>query len=105
MSAWRIWYTDGSSFSSEDGEPSAAPCLAVICIAQPSYNPAAERELVHEFDWYWWRPDEQQWYGGDVHGFLDQAMRLGAVWPKQGCSLRTDKYQAILSAAVRRPLP
>jgi len=98
--AWRIYYDDGGTFSSEEGAPADAPSLGVILIWQAVLNDSHHPAEKHMgLDWYWWRPDLEMWMSGEIHGFLDQAMNLGACHPKFGRVVPGMKYQEILKTA------
>ena len=96
---WRIYYADGSTFDDSAGAPADAPTTGVIVIVQRAESLHWPRVICCAHDWYWWRPDEGRWYGGDVHGFLDQAAHCGAVWAKQGRMVTHDAYNAIMQRA------
>lgn len=68
MLTWRIYYSDGSSFSNEDGEPWEAPSVDVQIVAQGD-------DLLFYHDYYLYRSDLELWIpcnGRD--GLLDQLM-------------------------------
>jgi hypothetical protein len=102
--SWRIYYDDRSTFSSGDGSPEEAPTLGVVVLNQATPDdPHHPFERHFAADWYWWRPDLGRWLSGDTHGFLDQAMNLGACWPKMGRALPDLAYQEILVGAGKDP--
>jgi len=55
MAEWVIWYGDGSSFSSEDGEPWEAPRVGVQCIAVAHIS--CGNYILSEQDFYCWHED------------------------------------------------
>jgi len=67
MVTWIAWYSDDSSFTSEDGEPHEAPRWGVICIA--AYSGAHGRMIWHGTDYYGWRDGE--WVSFDATGLVD----------------------------------
>lgn len=75
MTAWCIWYADGASFSSDDGEPHDAPRWGVICAAQASREHG--RVLWVGKDYFWWDEDGA-WVNGDFTGMLDYLTRPGS---------------------------
>lgn len=97
--AWRIYYADGSTYDDAMGSPADAPTTGVVVIVQRVESHHWPRVICCGHDWYWWRPDEARWYGGDVHGFLDQAAHCGATWAKQGRMLTQDAYNEIMQRA------
>lgn len=60
---WRVWYDDGSTFSSSDGLPDDAPVDGVqIIMDYPSIGP----RIVHQgMDYYWWMGD--CWASGNIN--------------------------------------
>jgi hypothetical protein len=98
MLQWRIYYGDGSTFSSEDGEPQNAPCRNVICIVEA--NDDLGRYIVHRRDYYWW---SEAWYGGDIFGLFDYLSDAGYKVVKFGRTLPNAAYRAIYHEAVHDP--
>jgi hypothetical protein len=73
---WRIYYTDGSRFDSNDGDPEDAPCWGIGAISQLDED--SGRAGVAGVDYYWWEignhptdPDGGCWSGGDLCGMQD----------------------------------
>jgi hypothetical protein len=64
---WRIYYSDGSTFSSEDGAPEDAPGWGVVVIPQTDQD--VGRMMMAHWDHYCWHED--QWWGHDIVGLLD----------------------------------
>jgi hypothetical protein len=59
VSAWKIWYTDGSTYSSRDGEPKSAPSTGVQVVAEFWTN---GRKCVHsKGDLYYWHGVVEGW--------------------------------------------
>lgn len=52
---WRIYYDDGSTFSSEDGLPEEAPLDGIQGIAQEKDN--GVKEFHEGFEYYYWMDD------------------------------------------------
>jgi hypothetical protein len=75
MIRWIIWYDDGSSFTSDDGEPHEAPRWGVQVIA--AYSADHGRVLNHGKDFYW--RDGDEWLGGDLVGLVDHLTRPGTT--------------------------
>ena len=69
MIAWRIYYTDGTTFDSSMGEPEDAPARGVAAISQADED--AGRAGVAGVDWYLWESDIGCWSGGDRDGMID----------------------------------
>lgn len=66
MTAWVVWYDDGTSFASTDGPPEDAPRWGVICIA--AYSGEHGRMIWHGTDFYGW---VGEWISFDSAGLLD----------------------------------
>lgn len=101
---WRIYYDDGSVFSSEDGHAKDAPARGVIAIAQATgcdHHPLMRLktgEPLHGYDWYWWREDLACWLTGTIDGMLDQMMHCDARWVKQGRMTSHAKWEGLWNA-------
>lgn len=85
---WRIYYDDGSTFDSNDGDPDQAPGYGVICIVQP--DPDVGRTVMRRFDWYYWNALQSQWWGSsDLFSVLDHVLhRTGFVDGRTICQAR-----------------
>jgi hypothetical protein len=71
MIDWRIYYGDGSAFSSEEGRPEDAPRVNVMCIAW--YNEDNRRRLAHAADYYFY--EEGRWGACDSFGLFEYLIR------------------------------
>lgn len=95
---WRIYYDDGSTFDNTQGSPVRAPGWGVICIVNP--DPIVGRVIRQSFDFYYWVPDEGQWWGSDLTGLLDRLInRLPIEAVCAGRMISFENYQAIISRA------
>ena len=102
MAAWRIYYSDGATFSSVDGEPTDAPAFGVICVVFPDAD--VGRIVMHGWDWYYYVPEDKNWWGSDIHGLLDRLLHgLPLVGVKQGRSVATPTYKSIFKTASLDP--
>lgn len=107
--AWRVYYSDGSTFGSDEGEPRDAPGHGVVCIAQ--HSPADDehappRQVQHRWDWYFWHPEHGCWWGCDVDGLHDRLLhRLPTEAVCQGRSVRSVTYRELMRRAAEEPLP
>ena len=100
---WKIHYGDGSTFSSNDGDPFDAPALNVQIIVVRDDDPSSQlgRYPVHRFDYYWW--DEPDWFGGDLFGLFDYLSRPGAKRVLFGRTVANAEHQAIIDGALADP--
>lgn len=75
---WRIYYHDGSTFSSEDGTVDEAPREGLICIV--GYGRDGQRYIANRWDFYHWDEGTGQFWGRDVFGVLWDAKRFGWIF-------------------------
>lgn len=95
---WRLYYRDGSTFDSTQGEPKDAPAFGVICIPQP--DPIVGRMIMHGWDWYYYVPESGQWWGSDLQGVLDRMLhRLPVVALAQGATVSNTDFREIFERA------
>ena len=102
MLAWRIYYADGSTFSSVEGTPHEAPAFGVQAVCQP--EPDVGLETLHAFDYYAYMGGV--WLGFCGHDALVdhvtayapdiEALKVGRQIPRQ-------QYQAIMRFALHDP--
>ena len=91
--AWRVYYGDGTTFSSEDGGPADAPGRNVQVIVQADER--VGRCLLSQHDYYVWRGE---WIGVDLFGLFDYLVDTG--WARVLCGRMIphkafrDAYQA-----------
>jgi len=100
--AWRIYYSDGTTFDSTQGEPVDSPVFGVQCIVMVDPEPSTSsyhtgRLNVHAGDWYWW--DGERWWTGDLFGLLDAAIHGRCKAARQGQMLPVAQYNAIYKRA------
>jgi len=72
--AWKLWYEDGTVFSSEEGEPWEGPILGVCLLAQP---PIVRDDILASRDYLIYREDVGRWMEVDYAGFVDQQQAYG----------------------------
>ena len=61
---WKVYYADGTSFPSEEGNPNEAPGLGVIVIVQEHHVKGERPYLQHMTDYYIWLGN--RWLGCDL---------------------------------------
>lgn len=96
MLNWRIYYGDGSTFSSWDGQPGDAPALNVQAIASEDLE--IGRRTASRYDFYWF--DAGAWYGGDLFGLFDYLQRVSPSIVKFGRAVPRATFTAILARAI-----
>jgi len=99
---WRIYYSDGSTFDSSMGDPGDVPAYGVICIPQP--DEMVGRVIMHGWDWYYYVPEDKQWWGSDVFGVIDRLChRLSVVALLQGRNLSNKDFASVMGRADKDP--
>lgn len=96
MIAWKIYYGDGTTFSSEQGSPESAPCTRVICVAW--YDEDKRRKLSHQADYYVY--GDGRWFSADMSGLLQYLMEPGFKVVKFGREIGDLAYRTIMSNAM-----
>lgn len=100
LGPWRAYYADGSTRSGAGCPTPLDPTHGVVCVVQR--DPAdGSRHVLSGHDWYWYDPAAGQWFGGDVHGLLDFAMRTGLI--RAGRFVPNADYDRITTAARSDP--
>ena len=96
MDSWRIFYTDGSTFSSDDGAPEDAPGWHVQAIAQLDINVGV---LIHHLaDFYVF--DAQAfggWAGVDKFGLAQYIAEPGLKTIKLGHGMPTAAWRNLMA--------
>ncbi len=93
---WKLYYPDGTTFDSTQGEPWEAPAYPVIAILQGAV-------VEHGRDWYLWRKDYQAWIGVKGDASLALQMMKHARFIEAcvaGENLPNEVFQAVLDRAV-----
>jgi hypothetical protein len=106
---WRIYYGDGSTFDSGQGEPADAPSLNVQAIVQRDPSPhGVGRFVIHgggqrpnrvPLDYYCWDAERGIWLGCDLFGLWDYLSRPGWKRVLFGRTITDDAYQKIITTA------
>lgn len=104
---WKIYYGDGSIYSSDDGPPEDAPGTGLQVIVQLDKDHG--RHIVkggnegRRDDYYWWDFPSETWWVGDYPGFLDYLMQPGVRKVIFGRSIPSDRFAEIYKTAVHDP--
>ena len=72
---WKLYYPDGGTFSSDDGDWEAAPSRGVQALVTP--HPTSSRE-IQTGDFYFWPPWCTYPISGDLFGVVDFLIEIGA---------------------------
>lgn len=96
---WRIYYTDGSTFSSADGDPEDAPAFGVQVVVQWSYERG--RDKLHLGDCYYYDCVAGTWYNSDKIGALLAFARYPRAMRalKHGEFTTDENFKAIMARA------
>lgn len=102
---WRIYYGDGTTFSSEDGKPELAPALDVQAIVQPERDEyGVGRHVLNGRDYYvWLGAEHQDWDTVDLFGLYDYLQRPGWKRVLFGRSIPTATFREIMQRATHDP--
>jgi hypothetical protein len=94
---WKIYYTDGSTFDSTQGEPNDAPCKGVAIVV--SQDGRCGRRFMHGHDWYRWLPEYDRW--GECREFdvLREVAVHGTVIARCGEYQGESEFEKILISA------
>ena len=98
MSRWKIWYADGTTFDSSQGQPTDAPKTgAVVCIVEDGrFN----RRKLYLQDYYVYSPTLDLWLmQNDAAGVIMRAVREPYIVVVAGCYMREKDFEQILIAA------
>jgi hypothetical protein len=98
---WKIFYTDGTTFSNQDGEPEDAPGWGVIAVAQE--DDVVGVQIHHQRDFYCFAPEFGGWYAVDYFGFAQYLARPGLKVIKVGDVMPTNEYLKLIHSLHEDP--
>lgn len=98
---WRIYYTDGTTFSNKDGNPYDAPKEGVQVILKT--EPDVGRFMIAMKDYYWFDHQRQEWFGGDMAGFYQHLRQPGPSCVTFGTFVTHREYEECVKAALCDP--
>jgi hypothetical protein len=102
MPDWRIYYDDESTYDSDDGPPESAPPYGVLAIVFADRDHG--RMVMNGWDWYFYHGTEENWWGADIHGLLDQLLHnLPVRALKQGRNAPAKVWKETLQRAMVDP--
>ena len=91
---WRVYYSDGSVYTSQDGTPFDAPRPDVQVIAQEKDG---DYELVHGRDYFYYEPKVGGWHSCDIFGAFDHLIRAERQCLKFGRMLSDPDWRALFA--------
>lgn len=99
---WCVFYDDGSTFDSYDGDPDDVPTLGVQVVLTPKRKDLRELGPLAQWAWYWWHTEDRLWYGGtraDLDDFLLHKRKTVGVIVR-GRTIDSGDYDRIYSEAL-----
>jgi hypothetical protein len=97
---WRIYYDDGSTFDSSQGEPHEAPSHGFICAI--GYDQDESRYIQSGWDHYRWDKETHSWWGTDLLGVFDRLRFNKEIYAyKEGRTVSKIAFQEIMDKAHR----
>jgi hypothetical protein len=96
---WKIFYSDGTTYSDKDGDPFDAPARGVQVIIVE--HPQVGRNVITKENNYWWTGE--RWFGGDLYGLYDYLQDAGPKKVIFGRIIDSVQYHEIVSKALIDP--
>lgn len=95
---WKVYYGDGSTFSSADGHAFDTPArgVQIIAIADHEHGWRLERGG----DYYCWVPGKDDWYAADQAGLILYFLDRGPKRVLLGERMDYYEYRAVLDRAM-----
>ena len=85
---WKIYYTDGTTFDSTQGEPYESPCKTIALILQ--YAGSKGMRIMEGTDWYRWFDD--RWAEAREFDILFELADKGYILARRGGYMKEDDY-------------
>lgn len=98
---WKIYYTDGTSFTDQDGSPEDAPAKGVALVLQQEGR--CNRRVLKLRDWYRWCPRHNRWFECDEYDVLKELDNYGKVVARHGEYMLEADFEKILIASHSDP--
>lgn len=99
MIDWKIYYGDGSTYSSEDGPAEQAP--KINCQAVVQNHEVVGHSVEHTTDYYVWF--DGFWRGVEIFGLWDYLSQPGSKVVLFGRWVPNDEYREFLNKALNDP--
>ena len=93
---WKIYYTDGTTFSNKDGNPEDAPGWGVAAVVQEDSVVGAQ--VYHQKDFYCFDKKFKGWCALDSFGFAQYVSEPGKKIVKLGDNMPTHKYKELINS-------
>ena len=102
MKLWKIYYDDGTTFDSDQGQPHEAPAMGFILAL--GYDQAGTRHIMQGWDHYCFDRATQQWWGMDLFGVFDRLRFNKEIYAyKEGRTISKIAWQDMLIRANNDP--
>ena len=99
---WCIYYADGTTFDSNDGEPHEAPSEFFLCAL--GYEQDGSRYIMHSWNYYRWDKETRVWWGFDRQGLHTRLRHNGEIYAyKEGYTVPKEIWSKTVSAANQHP--
>ena len=98
---WKIYYGDGTTFSSKDGEAREAPRRNIQCIVRADDEVGRYIERMNDF--YVWCSERNNWKGVDQFGLYDYLLYEFFPLVLFGRTITEKEYKALYDRAVSDP--
>jgi len=98
---WKIYYGNNTSYSDLDGVAWNAPALNVQAVVVSDENHGWY--VCRAVDYYWYFPEEDRWYCGEIFGLWDYLSSPGQKRVLFGRTIGDKEYQTILDKAMNDP--
>ena len=92
---WKIFYSDGSTYSNDDGSPATAPPFDVQVIVQLDQTGGRYNQMGS--DYYTWR--DNRWWGVDIMGLFDYLAHYSPSVVKFGRTVDNETFQQMFRLA------
>jgi hypothetical protein len=98
---WRIYYSNETTFDSDQGEPHDAPSEGFLCAI--GYDETGKRYIMHGWTFYQWDTETNQWWGMDQFGLFDRLRRNLVYAYKEGRTVSRKRWEEIMVRANNDP--
>lgn len=99
---WKIYYGDGTTYSSNQGGPDEAPARNVqVIVLSDKYHGWYTQAKSDYYVWDERGEGEMRWWGVDIFGLYDYMIEPGWKRVLYGRTLTSDRFQEIFKMAMQ----
>lgn len=100
---WRLYYGDGSTYSSDDGPPDSSPGWNVQVVVVPDAR--VGRKVIREFELYYFEDAAARWHGTkNVEAIIEKhCFRIAISGVSRGRWIGDAEFDAIVERAMTDP--